>query len=89
MDNFRFKSDVSTDFRSVTPFQGELAMNAGHLITAAVCSFTATTSKKNFTMNHQMALPGLSSWVLILVVLVSNCYTVGRCSFIVLISYIS
>ena len=31
MDNFCFKSDVSTDFRSFTPFQGELAMNAGRL----------------------------------------------------------
>ena len=63
MDNFCFKSGVSTDFRSVlvTPFKGEIAKNAGHLITASVSSFTVTTSKKkNLTMNHQMALPGLS-----------------------------
>ena len=77
MDNFCFKSDVSTDFRSVTPFKGEIAKNAYHLITASVSSFTATTSKKNLTMNHQMALPGQSWCVLILVVLVSKCYTSG------------
>ena len=78
MDNFCFKSDVSTDFRSVTPFKGEIAKNAGHLITASVSSFTVTTSKKkNLTMNHQMALPGLSWCVPILVVLITKCYTSG------------
>ena len=59
--------------RSVTPFQGGNATNAGHLITTSV-SFTATTSTKT---NHQMTPPGLVSCVLILVVLVSKCYTVG------------
>lgn len=33
--------------------------------------------KKNLTMNHQMALPGLSWCILILVVLISKCYTSG------------
>ena len=78
MDNFCFKSDVSTDFRSVTPFKGEIAQNADHLITASVSSFTASTSKKkNLTMNQQMALPGLSRCILILVFLISKCYTSG------------
>ena len=46
MENFCFKSGVSTDFRLVTPFQGGIVMNAGHLITASVSCFTAATSIK-------------------------------------------
>ena len=37
---------MSTHFRSVTPFQGGIVMNAGHLITPLVSCFTVTTSKK-------------------------------------------
>ena len=46
-------------------------MNAGHLITTSVVFFYG------FTMNHQMALPGLSWCVPILVVLITKCYTSG------------
>ena len=48
MDNFCFKSDVSTDFRSVTPFKGEIAKNAGHLITAAVFFYGHNLKKKPY-----------------------------------------
>ena len=72
---FCLKSDVSTDFRSVSRRNCHEIKSFDNHFSEFFCNHNFT--KLNLTTNHQMALPGLSSCVLILVVLISKCYTLG------------